>query len=222
MDFFIVPGDNEWNECHYFALDSNSDPVKDMWRGYFVGPDSPFRGFDRDLPSKGTTITAPAVKRQAEVPENFSFEIGDVLFLSINRVSVDQKEEWIGQEDANEEWVSSALADDRDCSIKSIVLFSQGSLVADFVETTMSAYFARCGDKPLLNVKGDTHPDQYCMNKNSDKDQFVLTVEAYKAAPIIVSVVESPNGDHYFHAVSALPGNGDGCPDALYSSPIVP
>ena len=215
LDFIIIPGDNEWNECLFFDFENNSDPVKDLWREKFAAPDTPFWGFDRDFPlTLGDYPARPTLYRQDFTPENIAFYHNDVAFLGINKVSTMFVGEWAGQAEQNKLWITSQLAE-QSCDLQSIVLFTQAEIDDLFLDEAFGPYFGRCGTKPFLNVRGDTHPDQFCMNRD-DNGRFLLTVEAYKSPPLFVSIVQDPDGRHYFNVVSTSPDTvGTGCPTSF-------
>ena len=108
---FIVPGDNEWNDC------DDPDQGWEYWETYFLGLEQNYCG-------------TPAVERQGVRPENFAFVSSGVLFLGINLVggSVHDEDEWDLrlQQDAN--WVGSQLTAKKS-QVRSAVIFAQAYLI---------------------------------------------------------------------------------------------
>ena len=85
--------------------------------------------------------------------------------------------------------------------IDSIVVFSQIEVGAT-VRTVLKNFFAACGERPVMNIVGDIHPYTYCSTPTDTDNVDILkvTVEAFKAAPLKMSIVMDPDtGKHYFH-----------------------
>lgn len=156
----------------------------------------------------------PSLERQEDAadpekhnPENFYFKHNDVAFFGINEVNRNRAEHWTGQDARNVAWLESKFGTNSggvlDCSFASVVIFSQRG-VHSSVESALSNYFAQCGgDKPVLNITGDIHPFVYCSNTNTDNNILKITVEAFKAAPLMVSILKDlSDGQHYFHMES--------------------
>lgn len=137
---FIIPGDNEWNDC--------ADPGQawTFWQEYFMRFD---RHWQHDF----------RVFRQLEREENFSFVQGNVLFIGINIVG--------GRVHDAEEW-SQRLAQDLDWTRRNICHF--GKSVSSTVvfghasPTAKHAFFfdefvkeAELFEKPVLYLHGDGH-----------------------------------------------------------------
>ena len=232
LDFLIVPGvshnrmflkfvnatliflslqDNEWNECVNFDRNSATDEHREVWRNSFANSFSPFYEFQRDFPLVLNGSSArPSLMRQTSdgTPENFFFLHNDVAFFGISQPN-DRTPTWTGMDDLNAAWVSTHLGPDMaTCAIRSIVIISQVSY-SNKVATALNSYFAACGDIPVLNVKGDTHPATFCMEKLNNV--LRLTVEARKSAPLMVSIVEDNSGTHWFH-VESTSNSTMGCP----------
>ena len=200
--------DNEWNECVGFDVNSNDDPAKAKWREMFADENSPFHSFSRDFPHVSAGYPAmPTLERQEANPENFFFKHNDVAFLGLNEVNSYYQPVWVGQDAQNSDWVKSNFGTNAggtlDCSFSSIVIFSQIS-IGGGIETAIFDYFSQCGgDKPTLNIVGDIHPFVFCSNWVNNDRIIKVTVEAFKAAPLLVSILKDPSDNkHYFHMES--------------------
>ena len=87
-----------------------------------------------------------------------------------------------------------------------IVLFAQTYLKSQ-VYTEIYSHFNDCGkpNPPILTVTGDTHPKNYCMQRDSrfanNNNEIYLTIEAFSSGPIHVFVVRDPDNpdNDYFH-----------------------
>ena len=139
---FIIPGDNEWNDC------SNPGPDQAWiyWNQYF-------RRFDAHW-----NHSFP-VFRQIEHEENFSFMKNGVLFVGLNIVGglVHDPAEWRQRHSDGLHWIRRNLAkfgDEAGC----LVLFGHATPQAkhnDFFEPMMAV--AQEFDKPILYLHGDGH-----------------------------------------------------------------
>ena len=137
---FVVPGDNEWNDC----VDPNS--AWQFWKKHLFQ-------FDRHWKN------GQAVERQKELPENFAFLRNTVLFVGINLVGghVHDAEEWKRRHALNADWIIGSMKEHRP-NIKAMVLFGHASPSAshkDFFDrfVPIAAEFA----KPILYLHGDGH-----------------------------------------------------------------
>jgi len=198
-NFLIVPGDNDWNECYGYDLYSNTDPVRELWRGHFADISSPFNQFSTDFPGGGR----PYIHRKPGNPEMFFFEHNKIAFFGLNRVSPSRISyiSDIAPVDLNAEWVEERLnMDHNTCSYESIVILAQ-ALLKPVVYDKVDDYFEVCRPLPVLTITGDYHPDTFCLTKNSTNTRLDLTVEAFKSGPLLVSVVRDPTGGRgdYFH-----------------------
>ncbi len=137
---FIIPGDNEWNDC------GDPEQAWDLWQKYF-------RRFDRRWSHR------LPVYRQLEREENFSFVSGDVLFLGLNLVGgrVHDPEEWQTRHAQNLEWVRRNLGVFGE-DVSSLVIFGHASPNQnhqDFFEPFQED--AKAFGKPILYLHGDGH-----------------------------------------------------------------
>ncbi|MBL4885596.1 MAG: hypothetical protein JKY95_13820, partial [Planctomycetaceae bacterium] len=137
---FIIPGDNEWNDC--------KDPVQawKYWDQYFMRFDN---NWNHRLP----------VFRQVEHEENFSFVKGNVLFVGLNIVGgrVVDPQEWKQRHADGLDWVRRNIKQ-FGADVSSLVIFGHAKpnvVHNDFFEpfSTDALEFK----KPILYLHGDGH-----------------------------------------------------------------
>ena len=137
---FIVPGDNEFNDC--------ADPAQGWawWVQYFMDFEENFCG-------------APLDERQSLRPENFAFVRNGVLFIGINLVggTVQDWNEWNTRMQQDADWVSQQFQA-KVSQVRSAVIFAQAGpnwkrelFFSQFRQSAAS--FA----KPVLFMHGDGH-----------------------------------------------------------------
>lgn len=168
---FIIPGDNEWNDC--------TDP--DTAWGYWT---TSFGRFESFWP------TAPVVARQAAHDENFAWVERGVLFVGINLVGgrVHDAAEWSTRLADNAAWIDTQLAL-HGASSYAMVLFAHAEPTANH-NAFMTPYRAAVGawGKPVLHLMGDGHT--WKMDRPW-AEQNILRVEVQSggaAQPIQVTV----------------------------------
>lgn len=174
IDFLLVVGDNEWNECSGFVPDTNPDPVKQLWRHKFTTP--PFRSLDHNK-------EAHKLQRQSGYPENFFFRQSGVAFLGITEPGGDH-----ASDDVNRNWTDSKLTTKHDA----IVIFAHAG-VSNTIINGLRNYFERHGAVATLVVKGNTHPSTFCLEHDptfKTDNVLTLTVEPFQASPLLVSLYE--------------------------------
>ena len=137
---FIVPGDNEWNDC------KDPAPSWDYWAKYFMK-------FDRHWESR------LVVARQAERQENFTCFHKGVLFIGINLVGgkVHDAEEWKTRHRQDVDWIKKQAEEKGEAS-RCMVLFGHAQPAtkhADFFGPFVEA--ATAYGKPILYLHGDGH-----------------------------------------------------------------
>ncbi|MFK7776973.1 MAG: hypothetical protein QM501_02465 [Gimesia sp.] len=137
---FIIPGDNEWNDC------TNPKQAWKYWDQYFMR-------FDRRWKHSFSVF------RQLEREENFSFVKGGVLFVGINIVGgrVHDVAEWKQRHADNLQWVRRNLHRFGD-EVSSLVLFGHAKPIPvhnDFF--TPFSLDAIKFKKPILFIHGDGH-----------------------------------------------------------------
>lgn len=137
---FIVPGDNEWNDCKEPA------PSWDYWAKYFMKFD---RHWENGL----------VVSRQQARQENFAFFHKGVLFIGINLVggTVHDAREWKTRHQQDLAWIASQLVKHGEMS-RCMVLFGHAQPALKHAD-----FFGPFGDvattygKPILYLHGDGH-----------------------------------------------------------------
>jgi hypothetical protein len=137
---FIIPGDNEWNDC--------ADPAQgwQYWNQYFMRFDQRWHHRLR-------------VFRQLEREENFSFVSGNVLFVGINLVGglVHDAEEWRNRHRQNLKWVQRNIRQ-FGSDVSSLIVFGHATPAQkhqDFFEPFCQ--IAEEFQKPILYLHGDGH-----------------------------------------------------------------
>lgn len=168
---FIIPGDNEWNDCF------SPDQAWKHWDNYFMR-------FERHWPH-GFSVTRQKVRE-----ENFAFVRNDVLFIGLNIVGgrVHDRQEWKLRHASGVDWVKESLrqAGQR---IRSLVVFGHArpaKIHDDFFDpfSTVAEEFAR----PVLYLHGDGHKWVY---DRPFRAKNILRVEVDQggiAPPLKVSV----------------------------------
>lgn len=137
---FIIPGDNEWNDC------THPDQAWRLWEQYFMRFD---RHWQHQLP----------VIRQWEREENFSFVKGGVLFIGLNIVGgrVHDAAEWKQRHAADLDWVRRNLRR-FGTDVSSLVIFGHAKPIKnhnDFFDPFSKQ--ALKFEKPILYIHGDGH-----------------------------------------------------------------
>ena len=172
---FIIPGDNEWNDC--------PDPgvAWQFWSKHLLGFHRRWEG-------------SFAVQQQPELEENFAFLRNGVLFVGINLVGglVHDTEEWKRRHAGNLSWIREQIEVHGE-RLSSLVVFAHakpGANHADFVEgfSALAETFA----KPVLFLHGDGH--RWIMDRPFTA-QNVLRVQVDQgslAPPIQVVVTDDP------------------------------
>ena len=196
-NFLLVVGDNEWQDCIGYDMNSNSDDFRELWREYFAGATSAHHQFNRDF-ATSAGATRPKVTRMTSNPEIFHFEYSNTAYFGLNRGQGPQFITDISDVDFNAVWVEQQLALDTTCQLKSVVFISHTGPSSD-VRNKLSEYFSRCSTLPTLSIKGNDHPSTYCLSMDIEH-QLELTIEAARSGPVLVSIVEDPDsGVHFFH-----------------------
>jgi hypothetical protein len=137
---FIIPGDNEWNDC--------MKPVE-AWKFW----DQYFMRFDRRWQHRFPVF------RQLEREENFSFVKGDVLFVGVNVVGgrVHDAAEWKQRHAETLDWVRRNLKRSGK-TVSSMVIFGHAKPASkhdDFFGPFNED--AKEFNKPILYLHGDGH-----------------------------------------------------------------
>jgi hypothetical protein len=186
IDFFIVPGDNEWNECNgYITNVATADVAKTLWRNYFAM--GVFAQFSRTLLPSGES--APTVIRPSDQSQNFFFyyPTKKIAFVGITEPAGDT-----AYDSVNANWLSSNLSGK---SLKAIVIIGHASLSSN-VRKVLDSYKSI----PSLYVKGDSH--SYCfrfVDRKKYPNLLELTVASFTMSPYLVTLrKDSKSGEHFF------------------------
>jgi hypothetical protein len=175
LPLFIIPGDNEWNDC------ADPDAAWKLWEKHFLRFDQRWtHGF--------------AVARQEEREENFAFVHNEVLFVGLNLVGgkVHDAAEWKRRHAQNLDWTRHCLQT-HGPKVKCMVLFGH-CLPAknhdDYFDGLVEE--ARKFAKPILYLHGDGHAwlhDRPFAAKNILRVQVEM---GGVAPPIKVTVTDDP------------------------------
>jgi len=135
---FIVPGDNEWNDC------DNPSQAWTYWEKYFLK-------FDKNWKLKYN------VEYQSEQPENFAFRIKGISFIGINLVGgrVHDQDVWNEKMQHDALWIKKQF---QSKEIKAAVIFAQANPNEKhelFMKQFRTA--ANTFAKPILFIHGDGH-----------------------------------------------------------------
>ena len=137
---FIIPGDNEWNDC------THPDQAWKYWDKYFMRFDRHWR---HRLP----------VFRQLEREENFSFVKGNVLFVGLNIVGgrVHDSAEWKQRHADGLDWIRRNLRR-FGADVSSLVIFGHATPTKNHNDFFLPFNEdARKFKKPILYLHGDGH-----------------------------------------------------------------
>lgn len=191
LPVFIIPGDNEWNDC----VDPNPDQAWQHWNRYFMRFD---RRWQHDLP----------VFRQLEREENFSFVKNGVLFVGLNIVGgrVHDPDEWKQRHAQCLTWIRRNLSQFGD-AVDRVVVFGHAKPSAtqkDFFEpfSEDALQFA----KPILYLHGDGHR---WMHDHPFEAKNILRVQVDQggiAPPLKVIVTNDPTKPFVFDRRTAESG----------------
>jgi chitodextrinase len=172
---FIVPGDNEWNDC--------GDPPAAwaLWEAYFTDFEQNFCG-------------VPAVEAQAVRHENFAFVRDGVLFIGLNLVggsSYDSNEkERRLQDDAD--WVEVQFTSKAPQARAAVIIAHaerSGSrdLFFDQFDASASAF-----GKPILFIHGNDHSWAYNTNWGAPNISRISIEQNDPPLEVTVSLAASP------------------------------
>lgn len=168
---FIIPGDNEWNDCF------SPDQAWKHWDHYFMR-------FERHW-SHGLSVTRQNVRE-----ENFAFVRNGVLFIGLNVVGgrVHDRQEWKLRHASGVDWVKESLRR-AGKDVRSLVVFGHARPAKnhdDFFNpfSTVAEEFG----KPVLYLHGDGHKWVY---DRPFRAKNILRVEVDQGAiapPLKVSI----------------------------------
>lgn len=178
---FIIPGDNEWNDC------TNPDLAWKYWIKHFHNFDTHWK-YDFK------------VSRQKVRNENFYFRLNRVLFVGINLVGgrVHDAEEWKTRHAQDIAWIESTLKSNRD-SCHALVLLGHATPVPkhnDFF--TPFVALVNEAKLPVLYLHGDGH--KWIKDKPFGTDLItrVQVDQGGIAPPLKVTVQADPKSPFVF------------------------
>ena len=206
-NFLVTPGNNDWSDCRGYNATRDTDPIRELWRRHFVAGSSSFHSFGQDFPGGGR----PTLHRQESRPENYFFVRSEVAFFGISQPESPSHTVDAAATEANERWVEEHLSADRTaCTFRSIVLLSH-TPPHESLYDTIDEYFEACGAVlPILSVSGGARPRTYCMSHDVAKARVHVTVEAFEAGPLLISVVRDPQGGgDFFHVEDTDPNDSN-------------
>jgi hypothetical protein len=172
---FIVPGDNEWNDC------DDPDQGWSYWETYLLGLEANFCG-------------TPPLSAQAVRPENFAFTRNGVLFVGINLEggSVHDDDEWDLRMQQDVDWIVQQFQS-RGSQVRAAVIFAQAGPDDDNRDLFFDQFDPAAGlfGKPVLFMHGDGH--SWIMNRPF-LSQNVLRVQIERGSkpPVQVTVGMDP------------------------------
>ncbi|NOY61362.1 MAG: hypothetical protein GXO75_20810 [Calditrichaeota bacterium] len=171
---FIVPGDNEWNDC--------DDPVQawSFWEKYFLRFEK-----NRKL--------SFAVQHQSKRPENFSFVKKNVLIIGINLVGgrVFDEKVWNQVLQADADWVKNRFQKNAGNVYAAVICAQANPKSKHDLFMTQFRKAAKAFAKPVLFIHGDGHKWIYT---NPWLESNIVRVQVDRggiAPPVQVTV--SPN-----------------------------
>lgn len=170
---FIIPGDNEWNDC--------TDPAQawTFWNQYFRRFD---RRWEHDLP----------VFRQIEHEENLSFVANGVLVIGINLVGghVHDPAEWKQRHADNLDWIQRNLnqfGDDIHCLV--LLGHAHPKAAHDDFFRPFEALATEFG-RPVLYLHGDGHNWMHDRPFAAKNILRVQVDQGGKAPPLKVTITD--------------------------------
>ena len=137
---FIVPGDNEWNDC------TDPDSAWGFWVKYFMEFENNWK-----LETK--------IYRQNETKENFAFTSKGVLFIGLNLVGgvIHDSTEWKERHINNAEWIETQFKKNRK-DVWAAVILAQANPDEKHVDfMTKFLISAEQFTKPIIFIHGDGH-----------------------------------------------------------------
>lgn len=186
---FIIPGDNEWNDC------KNHEEAWELWETHFMR-------FDENWPNDFGIV------RQNNRPENFSFLLNGILFIGINLVNgkVHDFEEWESRIEDDRQWLETQFRL-HSKETNSAVLFAHanpGERKGDKFEYKKNAfrplieYLDKDTDadfpKPILLIHGDGHKwiKDHPFPTSGDRITRIQVTQGGKEAPVKIEVTDNP------------------------------
>ena len=172
---FIVPGDNEWNDC------ADPNAAWALWQAYFTDFEQNFCG-------------APAVEAQAVRHENFAFVRDGVLFIGLNLVggSVHDRAEWDLRLQQDADWVEVQFTS-KAPQVRAAVILAQAerSGSRDLFYAQFDASASAFG-KPILFIHGNSHAWAYNTNWGAPNITEISIEQNDPPLELTVSLAASP------------------------------
>lgn len=178
---FIIPGDNEWNDCR------DPDAAWGLWEGHF-------RRFDERWSHR------LGVFRQLEREENFSFTRNGVLLIGLNLVGgrVHDRDEWRRRQAENLDWVCRNLRRFGRESSALVVFGHAGPSASHNDFFTGFVQEAARFEKPVLYLHGDGHRWVYDRPFAAKNVLRVQVDQGGIAPPLLVTVTDDPQEPFQF------------------------
>ncbi|MBT3890064.1 MAG: hypothetical protein HOF72_05520 [Planctomycetaceae bacterium] len=182
LPIFIIPGDNEWNDCE------NPAQGWKYWLKHFNNFDTKWK-YDF------------VVNRQKVRNENFTFNLDGVLFIGINLVGgrVHDPAEWKTRHTQNILWIKSTLQANHK-NFHAIVLFGHAHPMInhnDFFTPLLP--IVKTTNVPLLYLHGDGHKWIKDKPLGTDLITRVQVDQGGIAPPVKVTVTRNPNEPFIFN-----------------------
>jgi hypothetical protein len=171
--FFYTPGDNEWTDCRG-TRSGPRDPLERLARlreVFFADDDSLGRSRMHAASQRGC-VPSPAECGCNARPENRSWRVGPIDFVTLNVSGSDNNRGWDAASDleagcrdeANRQWLERAVEASLAPDVRALVVMTQANPwwilrtphAFDAFLASIQSAAARLG-KPLLFVHGDTH-----------------------------------------------------------------
>lgn len=169
--FFVLPGDNEWNDC------ATPDEAWRFWETHFLR-------FDERWPGGRPVV------RQARQPANFAFECRGIVFVGLNLVGgrMHRAKEWKSRHADDLAWVVEHLA--RHPDARAAVVFAHANRKPIKHDDFFLPFFAaveRFG-RPVLYLHGDGHEWTVERGWNAPNLLRAQLDSGDKAPPLLVTV----------------------------------
>lgn len=192
LPVFIIPGDNEWNDC------SDTELAWTRWESHLMRLEEHW--------SHGLTVLRQDVRE-----ENFAFVRSGVLFIGINLVggTVHDANEWSQRMTDNANWVNENFSRFGD-QVNSATIFAHAfadpsggdrqQFALDFVDA------AQDFEKPILYMQGDRHI--FILDRPFSGAPNVTRLVVDQRPSIRVSISDHPTSPFTFtNPIAATPSN---------------
>ena len=101
--FFIVPGENDWNECYGYDINSNTDSARELWRNHFAESTSSFHQYRINFHG----VANRKILARMATPRCSTLNATMSPFVELNA-----------------EWVEDRLSLDVNCQLRAIVIIT--------------------------------------------------------------------------------------------------